>query len=139
MPRKSPAEWSSSYRKRIESYVKRNPHTATLDSARGHKKPEPVFLPHQSAERNKHVLEKVDKNLDLRGKVGMLRRDEVKTGKQLVNKMRQGINNISNLTVGTVQYEVQRAINKQIYIEMLSAGAVSLEDDGEISGNIFYH
>lgn len=139
MARKPPAEWTPAYAKRIKNYVERNPFTATLDAARGHKKPEPVFLPHQQHERTLHALAKLEDNLKLRGKVGNITQKDMTLGLKDVAQMKRGVEEIRKKKPGTKAYEAQRKKNSNAYQRLIKRGLLEEDRDNEITGEIYYH
>lgn len=139
MARKSPGEWTPAYLKRIKSYVERNPFTATLDAARGHKKPDPVFLPHQQQEKTLHALGKLEDNLKLRGRVENISKKDMEQGLKDVSRLQRGIRELAKKKPGSKGYESQREKNARAYARLVKRGLVSEDREDEISSEIYYH
>ncbi|HSW57585.1 MAG TPA: hypothetical protein VLH15_04235 [Dehalococcoidales bacterium] len=140
MPRKNPSDWSPSYRKRIESYVRRNPFTATLDAARGHPKPEPYFMGHQETEKTAHALKKLEQNIELKTKLQIISKKEEASAKKRIERLKKSITKSRRKKSDTPEHEKQKEITKKHYDALVKKGILNPDRENDpIASAIFYH
>jgi len=125
MPQKSPSEWSPAYRQRIERFLEKNPY-ATLDEARGHKKPPPVIPQGDYPAQAKHRLDTIVKNLNLREKLGKLSPADADKSRKAIAEIKSSVKKLDEkLIPGTKDYYLEKKRANDRYHQLRDKGLIN--------------
>jgi hypothetical protein len=135
---KDPSEWTPAYRKRIESFFRRNPDGTLTEARRGAQSRD---IENMSELEVTIWSQKIKlSNIDLREAVGNLSSDEARQARSILKQMiRETTLMFEVYPVGTTGYYDQQDKLKALYKRLKALGLVDQSGDINHRGDVGYH